>query len=365
MILRRRAFDPPAGVRTDLDVLSALAARFGKRQPLLISPAAARCSTSSAAPPPAGRPTTPASPTSASRRKTACSGRARPPTIRARRACSPIAFRRPAGARGFTRCRTSRRPKNATRSIPLFLTTGRVLAHYQSGTQTRRVDELQQAVPEPLAEMHPATAKLHGLSNGGRVTLTTRRGAATFTLKVTPTIREDTVFVPFHWGGEQSANRLTNAGARSDEPDAGVQGVRGRGPPAAPGSPEASEREAAAGRRRQRHGGRAPGRGCARPRRRRDLFDVTVFGERKPHGNYNRILLSRRAGRQPQTRRTSSSTRCRGTRPTASTLHAGVRVKAIDTAQKEVTRRRRHRRAVRHARHRHRQPAAGSRRWTG
>jgi assimilatory nitrate reductase catalytic subunit len=59
--------------------------------------------------------------------------------------------------------------------------------------------------------MHPATARLYGLSNGGRVRLTTRRGAATFAVKVTPTIREDTVFVAFHWGGEQSVNRLTNA----------------------------------------------------------------------------------------------------------------------------------------------------------
>src|SRR5207237_10831668 len=88
--------------------------------------------------------------------------------------------------------------------------TGRVLAHYQSGTQTRHVDELQNAEPEPLAEMHPATAKLHGLS-GGRVTLATRRATATFALRITPTIREDTIFVPFHWGGEQSINRLTSA----------------------------------------------------------------------------------------------------------------------------------------------------------
>jgi assimilatory nitrate reductase catalytic subunit len=43
------------------------------------------------------------------------------------------------------------------------------------------------------------------------VTLTTRRGAGTFLLKVTPAIREDTVFLPFHWGGAQSANRLTSA----------------------------------------------------------------------------------------------------------------------------------------------------------
>ena len=65
-------------------------------------------------------------------------------------------------------------------------------------------------MPEPLAEMHPATARLAHLSDGERITLTTRRGSATFKLRVTPTIREDTVFVPFHWGGERSANRLTN-----------------------------------------------------------------------------------------------------------------------------------------------------------
>ena len=41
--------------------------------------------------------------------------------------------------------------------------------------------------------------------------LTTRRGSATFVVKTTTSIREDTVFVPFHWAGEQSANRLTNA----------------------------------------------------------------------------------------------------------------------------------------------------------
>src|SRR5262249_51201980 len=94
---------------------------------------------------------------------------------------------------------------------PLYLTTGRVLAHYQSGTQTRHVEALQQAVPEPLAEMHPATARLHGLKDGARVTLTTRRGMASFALKITASIREDTVFVPFHWGGEQSINRLTHS----------------------------------------------------------------------------------------------------------------------------------------------------------
>ena len=94
--------------------------------------------------------------------------------------------------------------------FPLYLTTGRVLAHYQSGTQTRRIAQLIDAAPEPIAEMHPHLAKRHALVEGARVVLRTRRGAATFTSRITPDIRPDTVFVPFHWPGESSANRVTN-----------------------------------------------------------------------------------------------------------------------------------------------------------
>ena len=93
---------------------------------------------------------------------------------------------------------------------PLFLTTGRNLSQYQSGTQTRRIAELREMSPAPLAEMHPATVRRYGLADGGPVTLATRRGSAEFKLKATRNIREDTVFVPFHWGGIQAANRLTN-----------------------------------------------------------------------------------------------------------------------------------------------------------
>ncbi len=42
------------------------------------------------------------------------------------------------------------------------------------------------------------------------MTLTTRRGSANVRVKITPGIRPDTLFTPFHWGGSQSANRLTN-----------------------------------------------------------------------------------------------------------------------------------------------------------
>lgn len=94
--------------------------------------------------------------------------------------------------------------------FPLYLTTGRVLAHYQTGSQTHRVSRLEDLAPEPLAEAHPRTAKRLGLRDGDRVRLTTRRGRAEFRLRTTAAIREDTIFVPFHWGGQGSANRLTN-----------------------------------------------------------------------------------------------------------------------------------------------------------
>ena len=38
---------------------------------------------------------------------------------------------------------------------PIILTTGRVVSHYLSGTQTRRIGALVDQYPQPLCEMHP------------------------------------------------------------------------------------------------------------------------------------------------------------------------------------------------------------------
>ena len=93
---------------------------------------------------------------------------------------------------------------------PLRLTTGRVLAQYQSGTQTRRVSKLNDMAPEPFIEVHPMTARRYGLEHGQWTTATTRRGSASFRVRTTTDIRPDTVFTPFHWAGTGAANRLTN-----------------------------------------------------------------------------------------------------------------------------------------------------------
>jgi assimilatory nitrate reductase catalytic subunit len=85
-----------------------------------------------------------------------------------------------------------------------------VLLHYQSGVQTRRVTQLREAESDPFVEVHPATAKTFGIADGDIVRLTTRRGTATLKARLTPTIRMDTLFAPFHWSGRACVNLLTN-----------------------------------------------------------------------------------------------------------------------------------------------------------
>ncbi len=96
-------------------------------------------------------------------------------------------------------------------AYPYVLTTGRVLAQYQTGAQTRRVAELNAAEPEAFAELHPDTARGLDIRHGDLVRLLTRRGHAVLRARLSRDIRLDVVFVPFHWGGDAVVNRLTHA----------------------------------------------------------------------------------------------------------------------------------------------------------
>lgn len=96
------------------------------------------------------------------------------------------------------------------RDYPMYLTTGRVMAQYQSGTQTRRVKALDLLAPQATVQIHPLMARTFGVNEGDQVRLTTRRGTGLFAAALTPSIRMDTVFVPFHFAGEGRANLLTN-----------------------------------------------------------------------------------------------------------------------------------------------------------
>lgn len=92
---------------------------------------------------------------------------------------------------------------------PIILTTGRVVSHFLSGSQTRRIGPLVDQYPEPRIEMHPRLAEKLGIANGDLTTVESRRGNCTLKAHVVTTIRPDTVFIPYHWAGRQSANQLT------------------------------------------------------------------------------------------------------------------------------------------------------------
>lgn len=93
---------------------------------------------------------------------------------------------------------------------PLYLVTGRVLAQYQSGAQTRRVDALNAVSPASFVELHPHLAKRCHIDDGDDVAVTSVRGTAVARARITSTIRPDTVFMPFHWSGDGMANAVTN-----------------------------------------------------------------------------------------------------------------------------------------------------------
>lgn len=93
----------------------------------------------------------------------------------------------------------------------LTLITGRLLEHYQSGAQTRRVPELVTAQPRVRAELHPATAARLGIGDGEPVRVRNLRGTVEATALLTDGMRIDTVFLPFHFAGRHCANLLTEA----------------------------------------------------------------------------------------------------------------------------------------------------------
>ncbi|WP_129336219.1 molybdopterin oxidoreductase family protein [Cellulomonas endophytica] len=214
VLRRRRAVPPPAGVRDELEVWADLAERLGRPGILPRTAAEAfdglrRASAGGTADysgitwdrldagealhwpcpddPASAAPTHPGTP------RTFLDGFATPD---GRARIVPVDHRPPAD---------DLRP-----DAPLHLVTGRVLQHYQSGAQTRRVAELVAAHPAPFVELHPDLAARLEIDEGADVELTTARGTARAVARFSGTARPDTVFMAFHWAGEGSVNRLTN-----------------------------------------------------------------------------------------------------------------------------------------------------------
>ena len=100
--------------------------------------------------------------------------------------------------------------------FPFRLTTGRVVYHYLSGTQTRRLGFLNSQAPEPWVEIHPRAAERLGIRSDDVVRVRTPRGAMDLKALVVPTIRPDVLFIPYHYGHRQAVNQLTNPAVEPD-----------------------------------------------------------------------------------------------------------------------------------------------------
>ncbi|RVX43302.1 assimilatory nitrate reductase catalytic subunit [Nonomuraea polychroma] len=203
VLLRNRAVTPPEGVRSDLDVLAGLAERLGHRletDPPKVFDELRRASKGGAAD---YSGITYERITEEKGVFWPCPSTEHPGTPR------PFldSFATPDGRARFVPVQHRPAAEETDEDYPVYLSTGRVLAHYQSGAQTRRIASLVKAAPEPFVEIHPDLAEQLDITAGDVVRVSSRRGEAKAVARISDAIRRDTVFMPFHWEG---ANRLTN-----------------------------------------------------------------------------------------------------------------------------------------------------------
>ncbi|MFF7444581.1 MULTISPECIES: molybdopterin-dependent oxidoreductase [unclassified Streptomyces] len=211
VLLRRQAITPPDGVRSDLEVLHELADRLGVEKGFPIDPEEVFEELRRAS---AGGP---ADYSGITYRRLAEENGVFWPCPTPEEDVHPGTprlfldrFATPDGRARFVPVSHRAAAEEPDDEYPVLLTTGRVVAQYQSGAQTRRVEELNAAAPGPFVELHPRLAARLGAAEGDPVAVVSRRGRAVAPARITTGIRPDTVFMPFHWPGEGRANTLTN-----------------------------------------------------------------------------------------------------------------------------------------------------------
>ena len=95
---------------------------------------------------------------------------------------------------------------------PYFLTTGRMFAHYHTGTMTRISPHLDVEQRTGYVEINPADARRHHIHGGDTVILASRRGEMEAPVRITNAVKPGTLFLPIHFG-ENPTNILTSSDA--------------------------------------------------------------------------------------------------------------------------------------------------------
>jgi len=93
---------------------------------------------------------------------------------------------------------------------PMYLTTGRVLYHYHTGTMTMKTEGLNERSPDCFIEISKEDAEKYSLAEGAMASVASRRGDIQARVVISDKAVSGTVFLPFHFA-EAAANKLTNA----------------------------------------------------------------------------------------------------------------------------------------------------------
>ncbi|WP_406641126.1 molybdopterin oxidoreductase family protein [Amycolatopsis sp. WGS_07] len=209
VLLRQRSIDPPDGVRSDLSLLRDLAVRMGQPVDRFPDDAAEvfeelRAASKGGA----------ADYSGVTYQRLRAGEALHWPVFDEQHPGTPRmfldGFAHPDGRARFAEVDHSGPAELPDETFPLQATTGRVLQHYQSGAQTRRIAELTAVVPEVFVEVHPDTAARSGLADGDRAVVRSRRGETVAQVRCVPSMRADLVFLPFHFPGAARANLVTN-----------------------------------------------------------------------------------------------------------------------------------------------------------
>jgi ferredoxin-nitrate reductase len=133
----------------------------------------------------------------------------------AKRLYTDLKFPTPDGRARFVPFHTKGLAEPPDPDYPFVLTTGRLYGHWHTQTRTGRIEKIVKMHPQPFIEIHPKDANFLQIVDGDKLEVRSRRGTASFPVKITTAIKPGTVFVPMHWGSlwadDAEANALTHA----------------------------------------------------------------------------------------------------------------------------------------------------------
>ncbi|HBO39428.1 MAG TPA: formate dehydrogenase subunit alpha [Pasteurellaceae bacterium] len=95
------------------------------------------------------------------------------------------------------------------KEYPMMLSTGRILYHYNTGAMTARTEGLMEIEGHSFIEINTVDAEKLGITNGERVSVTSRRGSITSEARVSDKTNPGECWMPFHFA-DGNCNWLTN-----------------------------------------------------------------------------------------------------------------------------------------------------------